>query len=217
MPTETQQVEQTDVAEQTDVEQQDESQDTDDGKDDLGDAGRQALDRMKAKERATRAELREFKALGLTVDQIKALQDAGKGKDDVDPDRIRDEARREARTEAQRERVVDKIEARAARKFADAEDAVAILLRSHDADDFLDGDKIDVEAIQEALDELLDKKPHLAAAQSDGRRFRGGADGGTRKESRPGQLSRDDLKRMSPKDIEQARRDGRLNDILGIK
>lgn len=215
----------TDVQDQTDQTddldrdpgQTDGDQQSDDGADQLGDAGKQALDRMKGQLKTTKAELRAFKALGLTPEQIQALQkpadDAG---DKPDPEKIRDEARREARAEAQRERVVDKIEAKA-RGFADPEDAVAILLRTHDADDFLDGDKIDVEAIQEALDELLEKKPHLAAAAQGGRRFSGGADGGARKESRPDQLTRDDLKRLSPREIEAARKAGRLNDLLGIK
>lgn len=181
----------------------------------LGDKGQKALDRMKEERRTLRAELRQYKALGLTPEQIKALQDAGKKDEAPDADSIREEARREARAEALKERVSDKIEARA-RKFADPEDAVAILLRTHTAEDFLDGDKIDIEAIQEALDDLLDKKPHLAAAQS-GPRFKGTADGGTRKEARPAQLTRDDLKRLSPQEIVKAKADGRLADLLGSK
>lgn len=152
-----------------------------DGADQLADAGKQALDRMKEQRNAARAELRAFKALGLTPEQIQALQ---KPADDDRPDveAIRQQVRAEVQAEANRERVVDKIEAKAAKGFADPEDAVAILLRTHSADDFLDGGKVDVEAIQDALNDLLEKKPHLAAAQG-GRRFQGGADGGARKET----------------------------------
>lgn len=211
-----------------DTKQDDQVDDTtddqaDDAKDDaaddsLGDKGKQAIDRMKEQRNAARAEAREFKALGLSPADIKALVDAKKGDgagDTVDADKIREEARREARLEATKERVTDKIEARAAKGFADAEDAVAILLRTHDTEDFLNGDKIDVEAIQEALDELLEKKPHLAAQS--GKRFQGGADGGKRKADRPDQLTRDDLKRMSPEAIVKAKADGRLADLLGSK
>lgn len=190
--------------------------DSNDGADQLGDPGKQALDRMKAQRNQFRDELRSYKALGLSPDQIRALQKPADDGDKIDPQQIREQARAEARAEAQRERVVDKIEAKAARAFADPEDAVAILLRGRSADDFLDGDKIDVGEIEDALKELLEKKPHLAAAQG-GRRFGGSADGGARKESRPEQLTRDDLKRMSPQQIEKARTDGRLNDLLGIK
>ena len=185
------------------------------GTDELADKGKQALDRMKAQRNAVRDQLKEYKALGLTPAQIKALQKGdAKPDDQPDVDQIREQARTEARTEALRERVTDKIEAKA-RGFADPEDAVAILLRSHDADDFLDDGKIDVEAIQEALDELLEKKPHLAV--QDGKRFKGNPDGGTRKAARPGQLTRDDLKRMSPQEITKAKAEGRLNDLLGTK
>lgn len=199
------------------TDQDDDADDSDaDGADQLADKGKQALDRMKTQRNAARDQLREFKALGLTPEQIKALQKGdAKAGDQPDVDQIREQARTEARTEALKERVVDKIEAKAARAFADAEDAVAILLRTHDAEDFLDDGKIDVEAIQEALDELLEKKPHLAV--QDGKRFKGTPDGGARKAARPGQLTRDDLKRMSPQDIKKAKDAGRLNDVLGIK
>ncbi len=191
-----------------------------DGDGDLGDAGKQALDRMKSKWTAARTELREFKALGLSPADIKKIVDAkakadGGGDDgQVDADKIREEARREARAEAAKERVEDKIEARAAKKFADASDAVAILLRTHDINDFLDGDKVDAEAISEALDELLEAKPHLAAAQGGKSKFGGGADGGARKASRPKQLTRDDLSRMKPEDIVKAKAEGRLDDLF---
>lgn len=201
-----------------DADDQDTGDGADDKSDELGDKGKQALDRMKGKLNLTRSELREFKALGLTAAEIKELVDAKKtgGDDDkVDADKIREEARREAKAEATKERVLDKIEVHAAKGFADAEDAVAILLRTHEAEDFLDGDKIDVEAIQEALDDLLEKKPHLAA--QGGKRFQGKADGGKRKADRPDQLTRDDLKRMSPKEITKAKADGRLADLLGTK
>lgn len=195
----------------------DDKPDDDDGADDLGDKGKKAIDRMKANVRDARAQLREYKALGLSPEQIKALQKKPADKDDdaPDADTIRAEARAEAKAEAMKDRVLDKIEVKAAKAFADAEDAVAILLRTHDAEDFLDGDKIDAEAIQDALDELLEKKPHLAA--QGGKRFQGTPDGGARKAARPGQLTRDDLKRMSPKEVVKAKADGRLRDLLGTK
>jgi hypothetical protein len=211
-----------DTRDDQDVDQSADDQDDDDAdrsddQDDapLGPKGEKALQAEKEKRRAAQTELREFKALGLTPAQIKALQKPGDKGDKADPDVIREQVRREVQSEALAERVVDKIEARAARRFADAEDAVAILMRNRKADDFLDGDKIDVEAIQDALDELLEKKPHLAV--QDGKRFKGDADGGTRKESRPAQLTRDDLKRMSPKEITKAKAEGRLADLLGSK
>lgn len=99
----------------------------------------------------------------------------------VDADQIRQAAKDEAAREVLNERIEDKIEAKA-RAFADPEDAVAVLLRTHSHDDFLDeNNKIDVEAMTDALKELGEKKPHLLA--QGGQRFQGGADGGPRKKS----------------------------------
>lgn len=94
-----------------------------------------------------------------------------------DLDKIRNDAKAEAQREALHGRVEDKIEAKA-RLFADPEDAVAVLLRSRDINDFIDDDKVDADAIADALNELGEKKPHLLAQ---GKRFKGGADGGARK------------------------------------
>lgn len=112
-----------------------------------------------------------------------ATKDAGGDSGDgVDLDEIRQQARDEARAETLRERVEDKIEAKA-RAFADPEDAVAVLLKKHDINDFLDDGKVDAEAIADALKELGEKKPHLLA--QGGKRFQGDADGGSRKD-KPG-------------------------------
>lgn len=102
--------------------------------------------------------------------------------DKPDLDKIREDAKAEATREVLHGRVEDKIEAKA-HAFSDPEDAVAILLRSYEIDDFLDGDKIDVEAIAEALTELGEKKPNLLA--QGGKKFQGSADGGARKDAPP--------------------------------
>jgi hypothetical protein len=170
--------------------------------DQLGDAGKKALDAMKAKWRAARDELKN----------LKAQQDASKKTDDQDPDAIREQARAEARAETLRDRALDKVETRAAKLFADPEDARALLASR--VDDFVDDGQIDVDAITEALTDLLKKKPHLAAATA--KRFQGGADGGARKGSKPDQLTRDDLKKMTPDQIVKAQDEGRLNDLMGV-
>lgn len=215
--------EEADEEEQEDDESDSSGDDTDDGQSDdgdddtpLGPKGEKALAAEKQKRREAQKQLREWKALGLSAADIKKLLDE---RDDTgekpDADRIRQEARAEAQAELLEGRVLDKIEAKAARLFADPDDAAALLMKGRDADEFLDDGKIDVEAIQDALEELLEKKPYLAA--QGGRRFQGSADGGTRKESRTKQLTRDDLKRMSPQEIEKARKDGKLDDLLSGK
>lgn len=115
--------------------------------------------------------------------------DDGKANAEVDVEKIRaealEQAKKEAAQEALQERVHDKIELKAAKQFADPEDAVAMLLRTNKIEDFIDGGKVDVDAIQDALTELLEKKPYLAAAAQGGKqRFQGSAEGGA-KSSKP--------------------------------
>lgn len=164
----------------------------------LGPKGEKAYEAEKTKRRDAQRQLREWKALGLDPAEVKKRLDAlpgdGKdagGKDQPDPEVIRKEIRDEVERERQQERVLDKIEAKAARLFADPDDAAALLLRGRDVNDFLDGDgKIDLEEIEDGLKALLEKKPYLAA--QGGKRFQGGGDGGPRKEQKPRAKSLED-------------------------
>jgi hypothetical protein len=83
----------------------------------------------------------------------------------VDVDALRSQIQREERQKAGRERVLSKIEARAANLFADPEDAV--LHMQSDVEDYLDGDRVDVAGIDRDLQSLLTRKPHLGK-QKDG-------------------------------------------------
>jgi hypothetical protein len=177
-----------------------------DGADQLGDAGKKALDAMKVKWQ------KERDARKVLADRLAALEKPG-DKDQPDPEAIRKAAREEARAEALKDRVLDKIEAKAAKLFADPEDAVALLGRR--ADEFIDDGSVDLDAIQQALDDLLKKKPHLGA--QGGKRFQGSADSGPRNggAGKAPQLTEQDLKRMSPEQIVAAREKGQLNTLLG--
>lgn len=197
--------------EDTDVDA-DQADDKPDGADQLGDAGKKALDSMKAKWQRERDGRKALEARIAELEKSKAADGDG---DKPDTQRLRDEARAEARAEALKERCLDKIEVRAAKLFADPEDAVALLGRR--VDDFIDDGKLDTDAIDEAITELLKKKPHLAAAQGGAKRFNGTADGGTRNGStRPAQLTEQDLKRMTPQQIVDAQAKGQLDDLLGV-
>lgn len=164
----------------------DSNPDVGDGDKPLGPAGEQALERMKADRKAAQDALKPWKALARelgakTPEELKALL-AGKQQaaDEADPDRIRREAAAEATQVANRKIVRAEVKAAAAGKFADPADAIAFLdLDSFEVDD--DGE-VDQDALNEALDDLLKKKPHLAA--QGGRRFAGGGDGGHRGEGR---------------------------------
>ena len=177
------------------------------GADKLGDPGKRALDAMKARYKAERDARKELERK-LAEASKKPAEDGDK----PDLEEIRRQAAEEARAEALRERVLDKIEARAGRRFVDAEDAAALLLRGRDVDDFIDGGKVDMDAITEALDELAEKKPHLLARNgSSGGSF----DSGRGKQAEKGQLTRADLAKMTPAQIEAARKSGRLDRLMG--
>jgi hypothetical protein len=169
--------------------------------DKLGDAGKKALDSMKSKWQKERDARKALEA---------KLAAGSKDDDQQDPAELRKQAQAEARAEVLAERALDKVEAKAAKLFADPEDARALLAGR--VDEFVDDGQVDVDAINEALADLLKKKPHLAAAKA--ARFQGGADGGARKGSQVAQLTEQDLKKMTPAQIVEARTAGRLDDYM---
>jgi hypothetical protein len=179
---------------------------TNDGADQLGDAGKKALDAMKAKWQKERDDRKALAA------ELATLKGQDKKTDEPDPDEIRKQARAEAAAEVLKDRALDKVETKAAKRFADPEDARALLASR--VDEFVDDGKVDVDAIEEALADLLKKKPHLAA--QGGRRFEGGADGGARKGNQVAQLTEQDLKRMTPQQIVDAQAKGQLDELLGV-
>lgn len=157
-------------------------QDDGEGTDALGDAGKQALDRMKEQRNAARAEARAFKALGKTPEELQALLTGQKGADVVpDPEAIKAEGRREAIAEANARILRSEIKAAAAGKVAP--DVIADLPKLLDLSALeVDADgNVDEDEIAEAIETLLKNKPSLAAQRD--QRFKGGADGGTRKGS----------------------------------
>lgn len=203
----------TDEAEQEDEEGESGGEEAVEGEEALGDAGKRALDKMKANLRAEKA---RRKAAETDLAAAKAAAQQGAKKDDA-PDlaAIEAAALEKARAETLRERALDRLEARAGRKnLADPSDA-RFHLAEH-LDDFIDGSKIDTQAIDDALDELLEAKPYLAAATA--KRFAGTGDGGARKGSTgPVQLTNADLKKMTPEQINDALLKGQFDDLLGRK
>ncbi len=178
-------------------EESDEGADDDnpDGADQLGDPGKRALDEMKAKWKAERKARQDLQA---------KLDQAGQQKDDPGA-----KAAQEAVAKANARIVRSEVRAAAAGKLADPKDALKFL----DLDQFEvgeDGDNAD-DDIADAIDDHISKQPYLAAQS----RKKGSMDGGVRNESRPRQLTRADLGRMSPEEIEKARKQGRLKTLMG--
>lgn len=170
------------------------------GAEQLGDAGKKALDSMKSRWKDERTKRRQLEQ------QLSAKDGADDG----------EQARRQAETDAlaKANARILKAEIRAAAKgrLTDPKDALTFL----DLDTFEVGEdgEIDPDEIEEAITDLLKTKPYLAAATA--KRFQGTGDGGAaRKASRPKQLTKQDLKTMTPQQIVKAKNEGRLDDVLG--
>lgn len=176
------------------------------GAEHLGDPGKKALDAMKSKWRTERDQRKDLEQ------QIADLKAEAAEGDDPDPDAIREAAKAEARAELNERLVAAEVRAAAAGKLNDPADAAKFLdLSKVD----VDGDgNVDADELADMIDQLVEDKPYLAAQS--GQRFQGDGDGGARKDAgRPSQLTRDDLKRMSPEEIVKAKKDGQLDALLG--
>lgn len=189
------------------VETQSESTDTADEAA-LGDPGKKALDAMKAREKKARADARA------AIERAEAAEAALANKDKPVEEQALDAARAEERKAA-----MDKANARILRadlraaatgKLADPADAALYI----DLSEFTvtDDGETDSDALIEAITDLIERKPHLAAAKPN--RFDGDADQGAKgKESRPSQLTRAELADMTAEEIVEAQNAGRLKDL----
>lgn len=203
------------IDEETETESQDEEQGETEGESALGDAGKKALDAMKAQRKAANDRAKTAEKRVAELEAAEALKD--KPADEQAIEKARAEARTETLKTADERIVKANLRAAATGKLADPSDVFAypkiIDLSSFEVDE--DGD-VDADALNEAIAALLEKKPHLAAQKPN--RFNGDADGGAKgKDSKPAQLSRADLQGMSSEAIVTAKAEGRLNDLLGIK
>lgn len=175
----------------------------------LGDAGKKALDAMKAKWKDA-DKLAKDNATALAALQAKLDGKESEHQQTLEAQRVKDEA-----IAAANKRILSaEVRAAAAGKLNDPTDALAhIDLSSFEVSD--DG-AVDSDAIGAAITDLISKKPYLAAQ---GGRFQGSADGGARKDTtKAGQLTEEDVKRLSSEgkhaEIVKAREEGRLRDYL---
>lgn len=176
------------------------------GADALGDPGKKALDAMKAERNAERARRRELEA---ELESFKRERDlADKSVEEQAIEQARQEARTEERLRANARVIKSEVRLAAKGKLADPDDAIAFIdLTQFDVND--DGE-IDGAAVDDAIADLIARKPHLAAKQAVG-----SADQGERDSGAIRQVTAAELETMTPEQINQARRDGRLNNLLG--
>lgn len=172
----------------------------------LGDAGKKALSAMKEREKAARARARELER------EVAELKAAIESRDKSPDEQAIEAARREAEAAAlarANERILrSEIKAAAAGKLADPEDAFRYLdLADFEVDE---SGNVDATEIVDAINELLERKPYLSAQGG-----RVTLDTGRGKDPAAGQLTREDLRHMTPEEIVSAKSAGRLNNVLG--
>jgi len=141
---------------------------------DLAEAGRKAIaaERAKAKSEAQKRRQAEAELATLKASLEKATNTA----ETVDPKAIAEAAKAEARAEVLKDRALDKVEVLAAKTFANP--ALAAKLLAGEVNNFIADGKVDVEAINEALADLLEAEPYLGVAPD--KKFKGTADQGPR-------------------------------------
>lgn len=180
------------------------------GEETLGDAGKKALDAMKTRVKEAEKATKALKADLAKRDAADAMR--GKPADEQALEAAKAEARTEANKKANDRILRADLKASATGKLADPADAALYL----NLDDFTvtDDGETDSDALNDAITDLLTRKPHLAAAKHS--RFDGTADQGPKgKESKATQLSAEDIKGWSPLQIVEAQNAGRLDSILG--
>jgi len=189
-----------------------ETADTTEGETALGDAGKKALDAMKAERNDARKQAREVR------EELERLRSEAALKDKPAEEQALEAARAEARVEAAgkaNERILrSELRASATGKLADPSDAALYI----DLTDFEVGDdgEVDSDALNDAITDLLTRKPHLAAGKPN--RFDGDADQGARgKSDTIPQWTEADLDRASDDETVAAKAAGKLNRLLGIK
>ena len=138
----------------------------------LGDAGKKALDAMKADRNAARL------AEKAANDRLAALEAQIEGREAEHAATLAAQAVKDEALSAANQRILKaEVRAQAASKLNDPKDALLYL----DLSGFEVGEdgEVDGDAVAAAIDKLITDKPYLAAQ---GTRFKGEADGGARKE-----------------------------------
>lgn len=132
------------------------------GADKLGDEGKRALDRMKAdRAAAKKAAAAEKKRADALARKVQEFEDAQKS--DLDKAAAKAERAQAQAAKAVARAVQAEVKSLAIGQFADATDAVDILMR--DPSKYVDADgDIDTDAIEADLADLLERKPHWAKA-----------------------------------------------------
>lgn len=135
--------------------------------------------------------------------------------DEVDPAKLTEQL-----TTSQADAKQARVELAVFRNAASAGgDPVALLDSSSFLKSLESVDPTDAAAVAEAITKAVEANPRLGAAPADPRTpapnpAQGASASGP---GRPAQLTQAELRNMTPEEIGQARKEGRLNDLLGVK
>lgn len=174
-----------------------------------GEPATATVDPFKSKWEAQRKVNRDLEKKLLAAEQ--ALADKDKPAEEAALDQARREATQQA-VQAANQRIV-KAELKAALTGKVANPAVAMRLIDTAEIAVSDDGEVDADALSAAVESLLIEAPELAAK---GTRFPGSADQG-QKSAAPQQLTQTDIESMTPEQIVEARKAGRLNKLLGVE
>lgn len=189
----------------------------DDGGDDpaLGPKGEKALDAWKQRAKNAEADAKRAKDLEAELETLRTAQMSEQEKAIKE---ARDSARTETLSEVNERLFAAEARASGSGKLSDpdllADPVVALRLLGLSEVPVTDTGDIDTEAISEAIDSLIESKPYLAGATPPtppldlGQGARGA-------QNQVRQLTRDDLKTMTPQQIVEAKAKGQLTDVLG--
>jgi len=192
---------------ESDVDGSDENDGSDDKSDDKSDDSAKLLEALR-KERLARKTAEKERD---TAKQ--ALSDKDKPAADAALEQARREAEQAANEKANERIVRAELKAAAAKRVSNltALTRLVDLTTIEVADDGTPSED-DIEA---AIEQFLTDFPEFAADKS---KFSGSADQGSKgKQSTPAQLTREQLKSMTPEQIEKAEKDGRLKNLLAGK
>lgn len=216
------------LARSVDARMEDNPEGNPEGYDEAGDAGKRAIDRMKAERNEHKTSATAAKA---EKDRINAEFEAYKAANPVATAAKKDEPNSDGKVTNEgksAEQVEKDLIARysqgllrstvreiAGSTLADANDALVLgNWTDMTPNEFGEYDR---SAITEKINELTKNKPYLLKST---KKFEGAAEGGNQGQganNETSQLSREDLKTMNPTQINEARAKGRLRDILSGK
>lgn len=182
--------------------EEDDADADEDGAEELGDKGKKALDAMKAKLKAAKAAEKATKAENARLQAEK--ENAGKSADEQAISKARQEATEQATAAANKRIIRSEVKAAAAGKLANP--ALAVKLIDLDSIEVDEDGNVDEDAISEAISELLEENPYLAAQGGASTKF-----DSARGKSRPKpKLTKADLEKMSPAAVAKAYDEGRV-------